>query len=388
MGTTAASSLMRLLAPALVVALFLAGCATKVDTPVTTTTAAKQLDEGVNKLDIPVLPRDAPMPGERSLAQAPKWRLGESWQYHLVDGFTGNTYEFTRIVAGTDGGNYLVGFPAADFKNDILVLHIPGFGDVAQADLSFEVHNVNFAPLKFPLTQTVTWPTAFEGRLGNITAEPAADGKTATLTGAGKGWGFTATYDAEAGEITKMDYPGYATYEVTSHGFGYTGVVRVPHAHELVFQHGRIAGLLNINAPLTQPKPELSVTETVQVQAGFDHLAFVIIVGNALGAQAAGGYYDEKVSSPNGTAFEVSMMPNEVTPSGLKLAFFGTGDPTGPWTLTHTAAGPGLTMAEGIGYHSIDVQLPSGCVVQSFNANHHAAPCKVDAQGNLVQGSK
>ncbi|HUR61026.1 MAG TPA: hypothetical protein VM286_01510 [Candidatus Thermoplasmatota archaeon] len=377
-----------LLAPFLCAVLLLAGCATKVDTP-STTTAQKQLDEGVDRLDLPVLPRAAPPAGERTLGKAPQWRLGEYWQYHLVDGFTGTTYEFTRIVAGTDGPNYLVGFPAEAFWNDILVLHIPGFGDVAQADLSFDTHNVNFAPTRFPLTETTTWATAFEGRPGNVTAEPHPDG-TATLTGAGAGWGFTATYDAEAGEITKMDYPGYAKYEVTKHGFGYTGVVRVPHAHELVFQHGRIAGVLNINAPLAQPKPESSVTETVQVEPGFDHLAFVIIVGNAVGAAAAGGYYDEKVVSPNGTAFELTMLPNEMTTNGLKLAFFGTGDPTGPWTLTHTAAGPGLTMAEGIGYHSIDVQLPSGCVVKSFNANHHTAPCKVDAvaAATMTQASK
>lgn len=376
----------QLMVPVLALVVLMAGCATQVQTPSTATTAVKQLDEGVNKLDVPTLPRDPPGSNERSLDKAPQWRLGEYWQYHLVDGFSGHVYEFTRIVAGTDGPNYLVGFPSDSFWNDILVLHIPGFGDVAQADLSFEVHNVNFAPLKFPLTQTVTWPTAFEGRLGNITAEPNQDG-TATLTGAGKGWGFTATYDAAAGEITKMDYPGYAKYEVTKHGFGYQGTVRVPHAHELVFQHGRVAGVIGATTPATQP--QTSVTETIQVNPGFDHLAFVIILGNAFGMPVAGGYYDEKVVSPNGTTFELSMLPQETGQTGLKLAFFGTGDPTGPWTLTHTAAGPGLAMAEGIGYHSIDVQLPSGCVVKSFNANHHSAPCKVDAQGNtLTQASK
>ena len=36
---------------------------------------------------------------------------------------------------------------------------------------------------------------------------------------------------------------------------------------------------------------------------------------------------------------------------------------------------------EGIGYHSIDVDLPSGCVVASANAEHHAANCRIDRFG-------
>ena len=90
----------------------------------------------------------------------------------------------------------------------------------------------------------------------------------------------------------------------------------------------------------------------------------------------AAGYYEEKATAPNGTVYDLVMLPNEV---GTKSVFVGTGDPTGTWTLDHTAAGPGLVLAEGIGYHSIDVTLPSGCVVNSVNSGHHVAPCKVTA---------
>lgn len=43
--------------------------------------------------------------------------------------------------------------------------------------------------------------------------------------------------------------------------------------------------------------------------------------------------------------------------------------------MEHVAGGAGFAFAEGIGCHSIDVELPSGCVVASFNAQRHAVAC-------------
>jgi hypothetical protein len=385
---------MRAWAALLVATLLLAGCASTPDAaaPVSAT-PTKQFDDGkANRLDVPVLPHEAPKDGERTLQRAPQWRLGEYWNYHIVDHFTNRTLEATRVVAGTDGPNYLVGFPIEAFSNDVLIFHIPGYGDISQADLSFEVHDVTFAPLKFPLTDTQTWPTAFEGRPGNMTSEPAPDGR-ARLTGSGKGWSMTATYDPAVGEITQLDYPGYASYTVTGHGYGYQGTVRVPHAHDLVFQHGRVGPAFDARQPLG-PGAVTVGSDTVQLQPGYDHLAFTLIAANAvpflgLGPagslpMTAGGYYDVKATAPNGTAYELVALPQD---PAVKIAFFGTGDPTGPWTLSFTVGGPGIAVAEGIGYHSIDVQLPSGCVVASFNAQHHAAPCKVDARGNTLAPS-
>jgi hypothetical protein len=382
---------MRVLPLLLVAAFALAGCASQTPAPTTSAAPTKQYEDGVNKLDVPTLPRAAPADGERTLKEAPKWRLGEWWTYKIVDHFTERTLETTRVVAGTDGPNYLVGFPIDAFSNDVLIFHIPGFGDVSQADLSFEVHDVVFAPLKFPLTEAHTWDTAFEGRAGTMAAEPQTDG-TAKLTGGGNGWSMTATYDPKLGEVSHLDYPGYATYDITGHGYGYSGTVRVPHAHDLVFMHGRTGPVLDNRQPAGPAAVNLG-TDTVQVQPGYDHLAFTLIAANLLpfvapqaGAMPASGYYDIKATSPNGTVYELTALPQEAP---TKISFFGTGDPTGPWSLSFTVGGAGIGIAEGIGYHSIDVQLPSGCVVASFNAQHHAAPCKVDGTGHLLtQASK
>ncbi len=371
---------MRVVVALLLTTLVLAGCASTPPTADPSSSApGKQLDQGVNKLDVPTLPATPPAAGERTLAKVPQWKLGEYWTYHIVDGFTGHEYDVTRVVAGTDGANYLVGFPLEAFSNDILIFHIPGYGDVSQTDLSFEVHDKTFAPLKFPLEGTNQWPTQFEGRDGTVTVEKAEGGK-ADFSASGSGWTMTYTYDAEAGEVTKLNYPGYASYEVTKHGYNYAGLVRVPHAHDLIFFNGRVAGALDVNLqPSTSP-----TSETVQIAPGYDHLAFTIIVGNlfnvlpgtTMANPSSEGYYSEKVTSPNGTVFQVVSTPAD---PALKLQFFGTGEPTGTWTLEHIAAGPGQAFVEGIGYHSIDVSLPSGCVVQSVNAGHHGAPCKVTA---------
>jgi hypothetical protein len=65
------------------------------------------------------------------------------------------------------------------------------------------------------------------------------------------------------------------------------------------------------------------------------------------------------------------------TGTSLRIVAIGHDDPTGTWTLEHLAAGAGIAFVEGIGYHSIDIELPSGCVVASFNAQHHNTACTV-----------
>lgn len=372
---------MRLLLALATVLMLADGCASPAASPAPSPTApALQLDEGANKIDIPVLPSEVPAAGERTLDKVPQWRLGEWWSYHIVDGFSGNELDTTRIVAGTYDLDYLVGFPLGKFSNDVLIFHIPGVGDVNREDLSFEVHDVTFQPLSFPLTAGKRWDTAFEGRPGHAMVS-SVDGATAkillwdtrvTTTGVAESFNMTATYDASVGEIVALDYPGYLSYKVTGHGFHYDGRVRVPHSHDLIFQHGRVAGTLNAGGLA----PQTTVKETVDIPIGYDNLAFTEIVGSGVlvpGAAPNAGYYDEKATSPNGTVFETTALPGE---AGLKLAFFGTGDPTGTWTLEHTAGGPGAAFIEGIGYHSIDVDLPSGCVVAGKNAGHHGNPCK------------
>src|SRR6185503_9372999 len=108
----------------LVASAFLAGCSgSPKDDDGAAADDGVQFQSDVLQLSLPTMPRDPPALGERTLDKAPEWRLGEWWKYRLTDGFAGRTYEFTRVVAGTDraAGNYLVGFPVDEFNNDIML---------------------------------------------------------------------------------------------------------------------------------------------------------------------------------------------------------------------------------------------------------------------------
>lgn len=367
-----------------------AGCASSPGPTASSTTGLQFDDGGANKVDVPALPSDPPAPGERTLAEAPKWRLGEWWDYTITDHFDGTQLQIKRVVAGTFATEYLVGFPVDAFSDNALVLHVPGYGDIDQADLSFEVHDVDFQILSFPLAEGKSWPTAFEGRNGTATVLAAGDGKATIQVTDGNSFNWTATYDAETGEVTRLDDPAYATVEVTAHGYGHKGIVRVPHAHDLVFQNGLFGPWGISQNPTSDPTPG-PADETVTVLPGYDRLAFTIIVGGGpnllvqgLPAMPGAGTYSETVTSPNGTVFSLASGPTE---TGLKLQFYGTDDPTGNWTLHHQADGPGIALAEGIGYHSIDIQLPGGCVLPGPNSGHHLNPCRDKAQGTGAPAS-
>jgi hypothetical protein len=300
-------------------------------------------------------------------------------EYKVTDRFRGDSFTIRRVVAGSFGPHYLVGFPADAFSDAALVLHVPGYGDVDQADLSFEVHDADMQLLSFPLEAGRTWPTAFEGRPGNATVLAAGDGKATVRLTDGETYDWTATYSAEAGDLERLDDPDYALVELVAHGYGHQGVVRVPHAHDLVFQHGRLGPWRLGQDPAQDPTPAPR-NETVEVAPGYDRLAFTLVVGGGpnllfggLPQVPAGGSYRETVTAPDGTEYRVELGPTD--PGGLRLAFFGAGDPTGAWHLLHEADGPGIVLAEGIGYHSIDIELPSGCVQPGANAAHHLDPC-------------
>src|SRR5688500_17208699 len=150
----------------LVLVSLLAGCADESGEPEhAVEDPGVQFESDVLALAQPTMPRDPPAAGERTLQEAPQWRLGEWWIYTMTDGFTGGTYDFTRVVAGEDraAGNYLVGFPVEEFSNDVMLFHVPGFGDVAQSNLAYETHDAYFQMLDFPLEDGKSWQAEFEG---------------------------------------------------------------------------------------------------------------------------------------------------------------------------------------------------------------------------------
>jgi len=369
----------------------LAGCAgdeaTTPDDVVTTPGPQFEEDRGRGNITVDQvsLPTEPPAEGERTVLEAPKLRLGEWWKIRLTDHFTRSDIEVLRVVAGTEHGNYLIGFPIDAFSNDVLVMHTPGYGDILP-DLSYGAHDVPFVPLRFPLVEGDTWATAWEaeGATLDMVVEEVRDDGTALVTGTPTGAGAyptTIEYDAAIGEVRRLVMEGYAEYEVIDHGFGYEGDVRVPHAHDLVFLNGRVAGVQNVQSSPTAPDPGPPM-ETITVGEGYDRISFAALMYDiaALTASDGGaptvapaGAYSIKATAPDGTVYESTFTPADT--GWLKAEFFGHEGPTGDWSLEAVAGGAGAAFIEGIGYHSIDIALPTGCVLASAAADHHGSLC-------------
>ncbi len=371
-----------------------AGCVDDKPAPTPTETDSDEpqfLDSETNfTVDQPKLPRLPPVEGERGF-DVPTWRLGEWWKYRMVSHFDGQTYDFIRVVAGTEHDNYLVGFPVDQFVNDVMVLHVPGYGDIKRADLSYDAHDVPYAPLQFPLVEGKTWVSNFETTAASLTfvvEEVDEANGTAFITAGGGGQGSGQfTYNAEYGEISRWISPGYADYEIVDHGYNYTGTVRVPHDHDLIFLHGRAVGVLDVSN-FNLANPNLVVpTESIEIAEGYDRTSFSIILldgfaSNSINVNGVGpssvptarGYYSIKATAPDGTVYETTLDPTEG--QSIKIESFGHEGPGGTWQLEAIAGGEGIALLEGIGYHSIDIEMPSGCVIASANANHHTQLCK------------
>lgn len=311
--------------------------------------------------DVPVLAAPPVLDEPRALDKAPAWKRGEWWLVRLTD-FTGETFEVKRVVAGVEGDNYLVGMPAKQWVNDFMVLHIPGFGEVAQEDLSYETHDVPYEPLRFPLAAGATWATAFEGR--PVKAEvKKADGKRAEIEIVGDNDHGLLTYDAEVGEIVRWQHDNYATYEVVAHGFDFEGLVTVPHGHDLVFQHARFAAALSSNQPKTP-------FDEVPVDPAYDRVSLVVFAGTvAPDTNSPNAYYRETATAPDGKVFQITVTAADGP--GLRFLVGQHDRPGGVWKFEHVAAGPGIAVAEGIAYHVYDVDLPSGRILPSKGEHAH-----------------
>lgn len=289
-----------------------------------------------------------------SLAAPPQWQSGEWWRIRLTEHMSGQTFELTRVVAGVEGASYLVGMPHDGFVDAAMTLHLPGFGQVARDDLSYEIHDVAFAPLRFPLEADATWEASFEGSTLTATVREAR-GTSAVVELAGDGPHVLLTYDAAIGEVSHLVIDGYLEYEVLEHGYGHVGTVTVPHMHDVVFNTYRFAGVMLGR----EPAPPV---ETIRVDDTYERVSFALLAGSYIpdGATFTTGVFRERVTAPDGSTYEIVTTPADAP--GEHVAFFGHADPGGDWTFEHAPVGGGYVIAEGIAYHVYDVELPGGHV--------------------------
>jgi hypothetical protein len=304
-----------------------------------------------------------------TLEAAPLWKQGEWWKVRLTDQFESKSYEATRVVVGQEDEFYLVGMPSDAFSDDLMVIHLPGFGQISKEDLSWDTHNKPFNPVQFPLTQGATWDFQFEGQTAMHAKVASIIGTVAQIEYTG-GYSGAATYDAAMHEIVKLQMNGYASYEVLDHGYNYTGMVTVPHMFKLVFQEFRTGPILKGTAPAT-------ITDTVVVDSTFDRVSFGEIFAGLCSPVAglcpvpqpnAAGYYEEKATGPGGKTFTLTILP---TDPSVRVRTFAMDQPGGTWTFQHTVGGAAILGSEGIAYHTYDVMMPSGEIMASTGEHKH-----------------
>lgn len=294
------------------------------------------------------LPAEAPGEGERGLGEPPVLRLGEWWNVSLTSDLYGVDTEVTLVVAGIDDGRYMVGMPTGGFVHEALILHLPGVGPVHRSSLGYETHGDLYEPLHFPLEPGQTWGTAwFDGQLDGEVVE--AGNGTAQVELVGSNTQMDVTYDAGKGFPTRIDVPGYASYEVTDHGYGFTGNVTVPWNHDLLFLNGRIGPVVNFSQAPAPP------VESVDVDGSYEGASVALILGNAI-VEGPPGVYRASAIPPNGSALEATFVPQ---PAGSQLALdaHGIDGPVGTWDLEFEAGGPGIAMVEAMGYEVREIDI-------------------------------
>ncbi len=358
----------------------LAGCASDEPEPVQEEVVPEEPTEETVRFGphsgLPTTQEDGAV-AERNLNEPPQWVLGEWWQIRLTSFFDGKVTETTRIVSGTEKENYLVGMPQDTFDNEVMVLHVPGFGLINKFTLGFEAHDIMFDPVQFPLAPGESWTTDFETPNGLTAVVDRVDGNLAYIDISGAHT-MNLTYNATLGAIEKMVIANYAMYEVIDHGFGYEGMVTVPHSHDLVFIHGRAAGAVTVGQPGPQGAPANAPVETIHVPDEYDRVSFSIINGEILSQlgvplPADPGVYQTHVTAPDGTEYEDTKLPSDGP--GWKISSFSHDQPAGNWTVRAVAAGPGVAFFEGIAYVVYDVEMPDGCIVMTQRIHNHGGEC-------------
>lgn len=311
----------------------------------------------------PTASGDGEDPAAAGLASPPTWEAGDWWKIRFTDPSPeadGATYTTKRVVAGERNGSYLVGMPSGNFSDELLIWHMPGFGNVDNGTLGFLVHGEPFQPLQFPLEEGKTWSTSFIGSYEAEVVDVSNRTVTVAFTANSPAGSYTAmelVYDAKKGFIEEVvSHPGpvrgsaasHGRYEVVDHGTGYEGEVTVPVDRREVFFDVRVAG-----AWAGGPAPPGG---SADVPDDVDRVTLAHVLGEIHGRGATTGYYQLTTTTPGGQEIQDQLPP--ASAPGRHVTYYGVWNGSGTWSFDHVAAGTGATVAEGIGYQVWNATLP------------------------------
>lgn len=313
-----------------------------------------------------------------TLDEPPQLVLSQYWNVNVELGWGLGDRMIEVVVAGQEDDHWLIGMPTHDFSNDIMVLHIPGLGQVKKDTLGFEAHDHWIDPLQFPLEVGNTWETGFMSDGGLKAEVTKVDGLKATVEIEGV-YDITIVYDAEVRTITKFTaWQGdnfYGGYEVVGHGYDWheaspqwDGTVTVPHMSDLIFCHGSIAVAPVVrDCAVDVGVPEGVVEFEVDIDPDYDRVSFANLIMAM--APGTGVYAEVTATAPDGTAYYDTLTALDGVDA--KLVSYHHDMPGGTWTIQGIGVGPVQAFMEGIGYHVYDVELPGGRILPSIGAHEH-----------------
>lgn len=343
----------------LLVALVLTGCAQPAPGDANVTISADRPDTSFGAVATgPIAGPDL----NATTAQPPRLVAGEWWRIQFKSGLFADldAPDVVRVVSEAGPNGYVMGMPHEGWFKEAIVFHAPAFGDVGR-DLSYDVHNQRFMPLKFPLVTGETWVTPFGGdnytatveRADNATATirydpPASDPQPtdpllALLSPVSTSGTMRMTYDARQHEVVHFEAP-FGAWDVVAHGYGFTGWTTVPRAERTAIDYGQFL-------PATPGAPLL--TRSVSIPTGYNRMTLLQAVA-AIGP----GVYRVRDVSPNGTQYATESTATR----GLTVRFHEASAPGGIWTLEDVVGGIGATYTMGMAYHQYDVRLPDGAI--------------------------
>lgn len=339
--------------PLALVAILLAGCIGPSTAP--ETLEPVHGDEGILAI------RGDAAPGD--LANAPEWRTGQWWRWQVEDHYSDvlffgdeqvpdESYEVVQVVVGQRDGRYILGMPADDWQEAPINHHFPAMCDIGMDDLSWDLHNTKFHPLRFPLQEGDSWTTSWWRNPVEMTVTDV-EGQTATVRRGDTEDAFV--YDATLGNFARIDLPGYATMEVVDHGLDFEGDVIACWEVDEVLVDGRCVGGLSVGPgglDLAGFRFDATPATSWYLAGAYDRLAFVLQLGH--GADA-GPPMEIRMTAPDGTEYAAALGPQE---SGvLHVHNHGHADPGGVWEMVFLAPDYGCVIVEAMAYHAAEVSL-------------------------------
>lgn len=180
---------MRLLAPAIVAVVLLAGCS----------------GSGEPEADDPMAPMHTGPHGANAAGGhllAPEWAVGDYWTLSSEQGGT-----FKHVVSGDSGADWTMDTDNPDIAFFDAQGDISFLGKVRKSDLAGSQGTSRVEFLRFPLQSNMSWTTTWDGNPTMIHVGEVADGKAEVMAMRADGTTYaTYTYDAEAGYFSRFTF--------------------------------------------------------------------------------------------------------------------------------------------------------------------------------------